>query len=250
MIMEFPGPDAADLAQVEALNRVFLDFIATEGREVSAPLPPEIRKTLAGSPVPVRARIAKCPFFLFTLSDQDLRRWMPVFDGRPSGDLLDAVARPGPGELRISSAAIALVWLLARQNPYAARFVSGAPDRWCERLAACSLIALFEFAGQTCGLLRLRFGERSAFWRRLLLAGTSSEGEVRRTARVSALQTVLTEPALAAWPAVAAAACAISTPALEVAERASVPKPGSRRYNTPPHECPVDPTTRKNLPER
>jgi hypothetical protein len=249
-MMEFPGPDAADLAQVEALNRDFLAFIATDGREVAAPLPPELRSALAESPLRVRERIAKCPFFLFTLSEHDLRRWTPVFDGLPERDLLDALSRPGAGELRITSAAIALVWQLARQNPYAARFVSGAPDRWCERLAACSLVALFEFAGRARGLLRLRFGERSAFWRRLLLAGTSSEAEVRRTARVSALQTVLTEPPAAAWPAVAAAACAISTPALEVAERTSVPKPGTRRYNTPPHESPVDSTTRKNLPKR
>lgn len=248
--MEFPGPDAADLAEVEALNYDFLGFLASPGRELASLLPPELRAALTQSPVPVRARMARCPFFLFTLGEQDVRGWAPVFDGRSFPDLLDALKGPTAGELRITSAAIALLWQLARRNPYAARFVSGAPDRWCERLAGCSLLALFEFAAHSEGLLRLRFGERSAFWRRLLLAGTSDEAAVRRTARVSALQTVLTEPPAAGRAALPAAACAIKAPALEVAERTSVPKGGAGRYNTPPHERPVDPTTRKNLPER
>ncbi len=248
--MEFPGPDAADLAQVEALNRAFLDYLAGAGHALAEPLPPDLRGALRQSPARTRARMAKCPFFLFTVGEDELRRWARVFDGQPAGDLVDALSRPESAELRISLAAIAFLWRFASHNPYAARVVSGARGSWCDRLATCSLVDLFDFAAHSEGLLRLRFGERQAFWRRLLLAGTSSEPAVRRTARVTALHTILTEPAAAVRQGLPAAACTMSVPSMKVADRATVPQSGADRYNTPPHESPLDPATRKNLPQR
>ncbi len=248
--MEFPGPDTADLAEVHALNRAFLDYVAGAGLALTVPLQRDLREALAQSGTRTRERMGKCPFLLFTLGESEPLRWTRVFDGRPVGDLVDALSRPGPDELRISSAAIAFLWQFARRNPYAARVVSGAPNSWCERLAACSLVDLFDFAAHSEGLLHLRFGERHAFWQRLLLAGTSSEPEVRRTARVTALQTILTEPVAAVRQSLPAAACAMSVPVLEVADRTPVPQSGAGRYNTPPHESPLDSTTRKNLPQR
>ena len=169
--MDFPGPDPADFAQVEALNRAFLDYLAGPGRRLAGGLPSGLSAALAGPDARARARIAQCPFFLFSLGQNDNRLWSPLFAGEPRPDLVDALGRPPSVETRIVCAALAFLWPYAVHNPYAARVLSGAGNDWCERIADCALVDLIEYAGGRGGLLRLRRSDNTAFWRRLLVTG-------------------------------------------------------------------------------
>lgn len=248
--MEFPGPDTADLAQVESLNRAFLEHLGREGRSLASRLPPGIAAALVQAGGIARDRLAKCPFLLFSLREADEQAWSDVFNGGTEPDLVDALARPTVAESRIVSAALAFLWPFACRNPYAARVVSGAPVHWCERLAESRLLDLIEFASNRGGLLSLRFADNGNFWRRMAFAGTSDETAVRQAARITALQDLLTRPPGPGPLKLPAAACRMPAPALQVAERSAVSRNRARRYNTPPHDGPVDPTTRKDLPKR
>lgn len=248
--MEFPGPDSADLAQVESLNRAFLDHLAAAGKSLLGALPPAVAAAMVEAAPVARARLARSPFLLFSLGELDEPAWARVLEGGGEADLIESVTRPGAAEARIATAAVAFLWQFANRNGYAARVVSGAPDSWCARIADCRLLDLIEFASNRAGLLRLRFAENGNFWRRLAIAGTSDEIAVRQAARVTALQAVLTCSALAGPARLPAAACTMPAPALRVAERSSVSQNRTRRYNTPPHEGSVASTTRKNLSKR
>ena len=68
------------------------------------------------------------------------------------------------------------------------------------------------------GLLSPRLPTHREFWSKLLGAGTSVDKEIRHSAHLTALQTVLTKPAAEHYQRLPAAACLMSTPALRVAE--------------------------------
>lgn len=248
--MDFPGPEPADFVQVEALNRAFLDYLAGPGRRLSGGLPSALSAALAGIDAAARIRIAKCPFFLFSLGQNESRLWSPLFAGEPRPDLVDALGRPPAAEARIVSATLALLWRYAVHNPYAARVLSGAGNDWCERIADCALVDLIEYAAGRGGLLRLRRSGNSVFWRRLLVTGACEDQEMRQAAQVWALQSILTRPTGSVALRLPAAACSMPPPAMQVADRSSVSHSTSRRYNTPPHEGPVDTASRKDLPKR
>jgi hypothetical protein len=248
--MDFPGPDPADFAEVEALNRAFLDYLAGNGQRLARDLPPPLFAALAGSEAATRSRIAACPFFLFSLSQNDDRLWAPLFAGERRPDLVDALEAPPPQEARIACAALAFLWRYAGNNPYAVRVLSGAGSAWCERVADCALVDLVEYAAGRGGLLRLRRAKNAVFWRRILVTGACEEDGMRHAAHLWALQSMLTRPSAPAALRLPAAACSMSVPAVQVTDRGSVSQSTSRRYNTPPHEGPVDPATRKDVPQR
>lgn len=249
--MEFPGPCAEDLAQVARLNRAFLDSLAGGGLRLVAELPIPLATALRRASPAGRERLSRCPFLLFSLGERDAALWAPLFEGKPEVDLFTALDSAPAEEVPLVSAALAYLWRFASHNPYAARVVSGAPAGWCEQLAGSSLVELYEFARRP-GLMRLRRASSGAFWQRLVTTGMSDEPEVRRAARIWALQAILTRPPEAPRAVLPAAACRMPVPALSVAERSppSVSQTGTRRYNTPPHEGAVDPTTREDLPQR
>jgi hypothetical protein len=249
--MDFPGPDPADFAEVEALNRAFLDYLAgTTGRRLARDLPPPLLASLTGSEAAIRARIATCPFFLFSLGQNDDRLWAPLFAEERRPDLVDALEPPPPPEARIACAALAFLWRYAGHNPYAVRVLSGADSAWCERIADCALVDLIEYAASRGGLLRLRCVKNAVFWRRILVTGACEEDGMRHAAHIWALQSMLTRPSAPGALRLPAAACSMSVPAMQVADRGSVSQSTSRRYNTPPHEGPVDPASRKDVPQR
>jgi hypothetical protein len=247
--MDFPGPDANDLAQVRALNLAFLHHLATDGAAQAAALPASLAAGIVGATPRTRRRLAGCPFLLFSIGELDPAAWADLFENRRQRDLLAGAAQPSTPAERLLCTAVAFLWQLAGHNPYAARVVAGAPADWCERLAACALVDAVAFAADTGRLLTLRQADDARFWRRLLDACGSEEAGLRRAARLWAFQSLLTRPTAAA-ETVPAAACRMPPAAHKVAERPSVSQSRPRRYNTPPHEGPVDTTTRKDLPKR
>ncbi|HNP36826.1 MAG TPA: hypothetical protein PKK10_13320 [Woeseiaceae bacterium] len=247
--MDYEGLDADDLTQVHALNAAFLGYLSGSP-EMREQLPFEMQGMFDKASPVERSRVARSPFLIFSLSEHDHERWRRVFDRDQALQLFDNPEHPTASEVELVSATLAFLWQFAKQNPYAARVISGASLEWCERLADSTLVDLFRFAATTSQLLGLRFRRNTALWRKLLVAGTSAESEVRSAARITALQTLLTCPGPRHYQHVAAAACKMPAAAMRVADRRTVSNSVPRSYNTPPDESPVDKRSRKDLPKR
>lgn len=218
--MEYQGPEPADLANVEALNHAFLRWVR-ERRNDARPadeFPPELADRLVGMRDRDIDRLARTPFLLMTLDEQDERRWGEVFACAPGMDLFETHAPPGDAENRLIMAVLGFLWQLARRNPYTARLVSGASLDWCDQLVTLPLVVLFAQAGR-CAPLRPRLARNDAFWRKLLGAGVSARKDVRLAARISAMQTVITKSIERPRPSLATAACSMRSVAARVADR-------------------------------
>ena len=248
--MDFPGPDPADFAQVEALNRAFLDYLAGPGKRLAGGLRqgfPRRWPALMPAPGPGSRSVRSSCSRSARTTIVSGPRCLPASHARTSS------MRSGgrrPWRLALSARALAFLWPYAVHNPYAARVLSGAGNDWCERIADCALVDLIEYAGGRGGLLRLRRSDNTAFWRRLLVTGACDEDGIRQAAHVWALQSILTRPTESAALRLPAAACSMPVPAMQVTDRSSVSHSTSRRYNTPPHEGPVDTAPRKDVPQR
>ena len=220
--MDFEGPDHEDLDNVRALNQAFIDALAggagLDGAE--ARLANEIR-ALGDLR---RQRLANCPFLLFSMGHLYEADW-PV-DERQR-DLLRAEEPTAGTRTKLVTAALGFLWQLARRNAYAARLVTGAPLAWCERLAERTFMELFAIGEQHPQLVTAMRSDDQPFWSKLIDAGTSDDGRVRRAARLSALQTILTASASKKLQQLPAAACSMPSP---VSVRVS------RGYNTRPDE--------------
>ena len=188
--MAYKGPADHDLDNVFALNTALFAAIDRHGDWIRAPSSLSARIRALGSDE--RNRLARTPLLLLSVGEQDVMRWAPVFESRQPRDLVSAMRNPPRPMIELASATLGFLWQLARRDPYAARVLSGASIEWCERLAASLLLDVLAFGAQEPGLIRLRLGEQTAFWNKLLAAGTSGAPEVRRAARVCALQTALT----------------------------------------------------------
>lgn len=250
--MDFQPPETADLANVQALNAAFLDALRDET------LPDRL---LTGLPEGLQAacgdaralaRLRRCPFLLFALSEHDLSRWDRLFvrQAERCPDLVDAMASARGAPTPVVFAALGFLWQLARRQPYAARVVSGASLAWCERLAGHTLVDIYRFAAAEPDLIGVRNAGDDAFWRRLLISATSVEKSVRRAARLAALQMLLTETHAGTYGRLAAAACTMPVPARKVADKALVSQPQARGYNTPPDDGAKDKKPHKNLRKR
>ena len=218
--MPFQGPESNDLANVTTLNLAFLTALG--GNDPGIELPATLGERLRALSGERRARLARAPFLLLSVAEDDAKRWQDVPARPATADLLRPPAAASEASTQLAAATVAYLWQLARGNPYAARVVSGASLDWCEQLADATLYEVVDFALHEPGLVTLRFAGDRAFWNRLIEAGTSPEKAVRRAARVCAVQTLLTRSAGPRKPGLAAAACALPGPATRVAER----KPG------------------------
>ncbi len=226
--MPFRGPEPADLDNVRALNRTFIDLVRSgrarcggQGERIAAL---DRRRS---------ARLAGCPFLLYSLSEHDTVRWERGFETAVQQDLVDVLARPGDELVRLGLVTLGFLWQFAQRRPYAARVVSGAPLTWCEMLGESTLIGASQFVANEPGLIGLRLADDTMFWRKLLVAGTSHEQEVRDAAQLSALHTLLTKTADDIKLRLPVAAR--SMPAGKTAVLKSEP----HGYNTPPDESPV-----------
>ena len=250
--MDFQPPEPADLANVYALNAAFVDAVRARSlpARLSRAVPHDLREACVDSST--SARLTRCPFLLFSLSEDDVPRWNRLFERpRPAQpDLVDAMAGNPDGISPVMLAALGFLWHLARRRPYAARVVSGASLAWCERLAESTLVDVYRFAVAEDDLVGLQNGGDAAFWRRLLVSATSAEKAVRRAARLSALQSLLTGSRTGTYQRLAAAACSMPAPARKVADTSLVSKQRARGYNTPPDDSAKDKKPHKNLRKR
>jgi hypothetical protein len=203
--MDFNGPDAADFAEVAALNHAFLVRLRSPGATGM-----QLREHLPGSLHPVVLalrdlqveRLASSPFLLLSLREQDPAYWQRLAGEHVAPDLF---AAGGEDTDEIAAATLSFLWHLARRNPYAVRLVAGAGNDWCSIMTSNTLISILRRASSRPDLLQPRLAGNVAFWSRLLGPGLDSSPTIRRAAHTTCLQTLLTDlPEPARQPRLAA----------------------------------------------
>ena len=126
----------------------------------------------------------------------------------------------GPGHHDdLAIPALSFLWQLAQRNPYAARLVSGATTRWCDQVSECTLLGLLRRIQGRRDVLQPRFAGLDACWRKLLGPGLSSQAEVRESAHLACLQTLLTEEPTLGSQGMRAAACSSAAPMVTTTDR-------------------------------
>lgn len=212
--MHYHGPERADLANVFMLNKAFIAWQRERSPEnTSGPgLPPGIRTRFAALSREQRERLARMPFLLMSLAEDDESRWQSLFAEQRTRDLLQCMQRREEATSRLIAAGLGFLWQLAQRNPYAVRLVSGASLAWCEQLASCTLMDLFSRALEDQALLAPRMADKPDLWHKLLTVGVSNRRHLRRAARVAALQTLLTQRPMRTYRPLAAAACKMTAP--------------------------------------
>jgi hypothetical protein len=220
--MDFQGPQAADLADVYALNAAFLACFHAPGTTAGLLLrrtSPALVERLAALDAQQLARLARAPFLLLSFREYDDECWDGLFRRDVGHDLLTPLEQPSDDIARLTAAGMGFLWQLSKRNPYTARLVSGATLYWCERVAARTLMELLLRVIPCNHLLEPRLADNADFWNKLLSAGVNSEREVRVAARLCALQTMLTQTPAARYRSLPAAACNMPMPALRVADK-------------------------------
>ena len=213
--MEFPGPVAAEFADVGSLNRASLRLLTNtgEGRDLRSRLPAQVRDAVrAVSPVQ-QERLAQVPFLLLSLREQDSDLWKRLLTGAAGRDLFTRETPLTQPRQRLLLAALAYVWQLGRHNVYAARLVCGASRQWCDLVASCPLPRFLDRAGERGDLLVPRFAHDAVVWQRLLTAGVAEDPGIRSAAHLTSLQTLLTRAAEPKAQSLRSAACARKQPA-------------------------------------
>lgn len=210
--MSYEGPDTTDLANVEALNAAYLDWLGSPRGRTSRSVPARLRERIAGLESRRLQHLARTPFLLMSFREHEEFRWRGLFGDRRSADLLSALELADDTLARLRSAGLAFLWQLARRNGYAARLVTGAGLAWCECLAETALVDILERAAAENELLVPRMGDNEQLWSKLLAGGVSTRREVRKAARVSALQIVLTTSVPFSSARLPAAACRLPGP--------------------------------------
>jgi hypothetical protein len=167
--MRYPCPEPADIDDVQALNRAFLERLnAATGR-----------RPAAGA--------AEVPFLLYTLDAPDEGLWDRLFDARI--DLVDVSASTPDDWATLVSSTLGFLWHLSRRDLHAVRLFSGYPNDWCERLAARPLIQLVN-DGLAAGIRpALRFDAADPAWR--ALASSRRSRRARHSDVMRALQSLL-----------------------------------------------------------
>jgi hypothetical protein len=199
--MEYEGLSRDDLDNVRALNRVWLEL------EGSAELRSSTRRL---------ERLAAAPFLLFSFCEHDDATWSRLLGERRQRDLLQQEPAFAAGFGALQTAGLGFLWELARRNPYVARIVSGVSVRWCEHVAAATLVRVLECS--RFKMIEPRFEEVSSLKRRLLSRGSALERDVRVFAQIGALQTMLTNSQAAQYGRLPAAACRTPRNARQVAD--------------------------------
>jgi hypothetical protein len=193
--MDYIGPDAADFADVAALNHAFLVRLRSPGRAGSRlreQMPEPLQRVVAALRDVQVERLASSPFLLLSLRERDAVYWQRLAGEYAFPDLF-AVEDEKTDE--VAAAALSFLWHLARRNPYAVRLVAGAGNDWCAMLTASTLLSLLRGASGRADLLQPRHADNPAFWTKLLGAGLDSNAVTRAAAHTACLQTVLTNMA-------------------------------------------------------
>jgi hypothetical protein len=201
--LEYQGLTRDDLANIHALNRSFLKAIAGSAAEAFGVI---ASRRLTD---PQLLRLAGVPFLLFSFREHDNDYWQRVLADSPQLDLINSGNPPDENIAQLQVAGLGFLWQLVRRNPYAARIVSGASVSWCEQIAGLTLVSLLQSAAARGDLLRMRFPDEEAVWRRLLEDGISPQRQARLASHYSALQALLTRAPELRYSSVSAAACRI-----------------------------------------
>ena len=218
--MNLYPPEPADLIDVRSLNVAFLEYLSgPEGEQLREDLPQPLRPVVAALRERHIERLAEVPFLLLTVRETDDAYWSRALSDSPVRDLF-ATGRDAADPLaRIGSAAVAFLWQLSRRNTYATRLICGASLRWCEQLAACTLLSVLQCAAKHTDLVGPRLADAPAFWQRLLGAGLCSDDNTRRAAHLVSLQAILAPVDASGAARFRAAACYSSVPAFELTAR-------------------------------
>lgn len=216
--MAFDGPAPVDYRNVSALNSAFLTLLQANRRarrslhQLSSPLGKRIT-SLTRHQID---RLSAAPFLLLSFRERDDRLWTQILSAESGRDLF---TRPVADDIdRLQSAGLGFVWQLARQNPYTLRLVCGASLHWCEEISERTFFGLLASVAPHNDLLELRRGNDDELWSKLLDNGVSRDTDVRTSAHVSALQTILTRPADSTPRSWAVAACKSRNSGLRVAD--------------------------------
>ncbi|MDH4048187.1 MAG: hypothetical protein OEW68_01410 [Gammaproteobacteria bacterium] len=218
--MEFTGPEAADFANVRALNIAFLQ-LARNGklpRTCLQGLDSRLAKRLLELTERQAERLAGTPFLLFSFRERDARYWDQLFAEPRSRDLFAVPPPSGDEFATLVAAGLGFSWQLAQRNPFAARILAGASLHWCERISERTFFRLLAIAGTRHDLLQLRFPADTDLWAKLLDGGVMRRESIRHSAHLSALQTVLTSDRFDQRPSWPVAARKVAPPGLRIAE--------------------------------
>lgn len=214
--MDYPSPTDGDYDEVRSLNEAFLALLAGPYRP--AVLPDEKAaatiERLAGLDLKARSRLARAPFLLFSLREDDGDYWDRIHADAFAHDLFVPRNDTSTPYARLVSAAIGFVWQLSRQNAYTLRLVCCASLNWCEQIAEQPLLNVINRAAALEDILEVRASGNEALWHRLTTAGVSTRAELRRSTHRAALQTLLMRsgrPRPATWKS---AACRSKLPQL------------------------------------
>jgi hypothetical protein len=182
--MEYEGLTRDDLANVEALNRAWLRCRSDSD-------------IAAGTLTPMlRDRMATAPFLLFSFREQDDDLWSRLLEKRPQQDLLEERRQSNDELHAVQLPGLSFIWGLARRNPYAARFVSVAPSRWCEKIMSVTLMRVLEHTSssslleprvETAPMLHKGFAQIGAL-QSLLMTSQAAYGDRMRAAACRAPQ--------------------------------------------------------------
>ncbi len=210
--MRFEGLSDTTLANAPLLNRGFIEFAITRPAGVSGSLADQFAD-LSGTE---RDRLSRAPFLLFTLDDFSLGRWQRAAAEAPRPDLFGP--RMPEAEWRLAATTLGVIWALARENRYAARYLVGAGVAWCDYAANLPLPELLGAMERLERLVLPRFDAQPGTWRTLIRSSRDGRPVVRRAARLSALQSVLTNSSVDVYPPARNAACSRRDGARRVAE--------------------------------
>ena len=203
--MDFTGPDAADFAEVAALNHAFLVRLRSpdvNGAQLREHLPDHLRPVVVALRDLQVERLASSPFLLLSLGEQNPACWQRLAGEHASPDLFSSASESTD---EVATAALSFLWHLARRNPYAVRLLAGAGNDWCSIMTSNTLLTLLRRASSIPDLLRPRLPDNAAFWSKLLGPGLDSNPNLRRAAHTTCLQTLLTDlPGRAQQPRIAA----------------------------------------------
>ncbi len=211
--MDFRGVDETTIENGRALNAAFL-ALAT-GPAAPAGLEQDFIDRLRHLDARRLERLSRAPFLLFAIAVVDTAPG-PATPLRDSMDLFDDPM--GRAEARLVIATLSLLWSLARTDRHAARFLAGTSRGWCDDIAGASLVDVLDTTRRYETLVVPRSVAQRAFWDKLFVSACDRRSFVRRAARQSALQCVLTELRDDTYVPVAVAACRRRGPAQRVAE--------------------------------
>ena len=188
--MAYEGPQDSDYANVRALNEEYLRLVKADTARLG--LPPDLRLLFENLGRRQLAWLAKVPFLLFSLQEDDPDKWQQLLADQVNEDLFRNPPPPANGYAYLVTMTAGFLWLQAQQNQYSARLFSGSPAAWCTLLANTAYVDLVSRVRQHADLLTLRDPGNRNLWTRLLTQGVSAEPDIRGSAQIAALQMLLT----------------------------------------------------------